>query len=117
VKFDPAKIELTGAWLGDDAGIYYLRQIGKTLWWSGMSGQSGPAAALGREWNNVATGQIKADLTIELQWADVPRGEILGGGTLVWKVVDDGTGNAKLTKVSETGSGFGGGVFTPCAPG
>jgi hypothetical protein len=82
-----------------------------------MSGQSGPSALLGRDWNNVATGQIKDDLTIELQWADVPRGGILGGGTLVWKVVDNGSGSTKLTKESETGSGFGASVLTPCAPG
>ncbi len=117
LKFDPAKIDLTGAWLGDDDGIYYIRQLDKVIWWSGMSGQSGPLAGLGRDWNNVATGPFKADMTIALQWADVPRGDVQGYGTLVWKVVDDGSGNAKLTKLSETGTGFGGSVFTPCAPG
>ena len=117
LKFDPAKIDLTGPWMGDDDGIYYLRQLDKTLWWSGMSERQGPPASLGRDWNNVATGQIKADLTIELTWADVPRGEIMGRGTLTWKVVDDGTGNVVLTKVSETGTGFGGSRFVPCSPG
>lgn len=117
LKFDPKNVILTGAWHGSDDGIYYLRQIGTALWWSGMSGQAGPPAKLGREWNNVAMGQIKDDLTIALNWADVPRGQILGGGTLVWKIQDDGTGNVKLTKISETGSGFGGEVFTPCRPG
>src|SRR5262245_28460578 len=105
LKFDPKKFDLTGAWRGSDNGIYYLRQLGKALWWNGRSGKAGPPAQLGREWNNVASGQIKDDLTIALDWADVPRGQILGGGTLVWKIQDDGTGNIKLTKVSETGSG------------
>ena len=41
LKFDPAKIDLTGAWLGDDEGIYYIRQLDKVVWWSGMSGQAG----------------------------------------------------------------------------
>jgi hypothetical protein len=117
LKFDPKTFDLTGAWLGNDDGVYYLRQIDKTLWWSGMSGQAGPPAKLGRQWNNVATGQVNQDLTIALNWADVPRGHILGSGTMVWKVQDDGSGNIKLTKVSETGSGFGGEVFTPCEPG
>jgi hypothetical protein len=117
LAFDPANIDLTGAWLANDAGIYYLRQIEQTLWWNGMSGQSGPPDKLGRNWNNVAYGEIKEDLTIELQWADVPRGEILGGGTLTFEIGDDGTGNTVLTKVSETGTGFGGVTFTPCAPG
>ena len=74
LAFDPANLDLTGAWLADDDGIYYLRQIDQTLWWNGMSGQSGPPVELGRDWNNVAVGEIKEDLTIELQWADVPRG-------------------------------------------
>jgi len=117
LDFDHGKVDLTGPWLGDDDGIYYLRQIGKNLWWSGMSGQAGPPASLGRDWNNVANGQVNDDLTIHLNWADVPRGEILGGGTLVWRIEDDGSGNVKLTKVSETGSGFGGSAFTPCRPG
>jgi hypothetical protein len=116
LKFDP-KVDLTGPWLGDDEGIYYLRQLGKTLWWSGMSGQPGRPQDLGRDWNNVATGQIADDLTIHLDWADVPRGQVMGNGTLVWKIEDDGTGNVRLSKVSETGTGFGGGRFTPCGPG
>jgi len=116
LKFEPI-VNLTGAWLGDDDGIYYLRQQGTIPWWNGMSGQAGSPAELGRDWNNVANGEIKGDLTIDLNWADVPRGQILGGGTMKWKLVDDGTGMAKLVKVSETGSGFGGEQFTPCAPG
>ena len=117
LPFDPANMDLTGPWLANDDGIYYLRQIDDALWWSGMSGQAGPPETLGRSWNNVAFGEIQDDLTIELQWADVPRGQILGSGTLVWEIVDDGTGNTRLTKVSETGSGFGGAEFTPCGPG
>src|SRR5439155_2031847 len=31
LKFDPTKIDLTGPWMGDDDGIYYLRQLGKAL--------------------------------------------------------------------------------------
>ena len=114
--FDPTTLDLTGAWLGNDEGIYYIRQVGKKVWWNGMSGQSGPAALLGRDWTNVAAGEIKADLTIELEWADVPRGGVLGDGTLVW-TVEDVDGNTRMRKLSETGSGFGGVIFTPCAPG
>src|SRR6476469_7982251 len=28
IKFDPKAIDLTGAWAGDDGGIYYVRQLG-----------------------------------------------------------------------------------------
>jgi hypothetical protein len=117
LKFDATKFDLTGPWLGDDDGIYYLRQLDKSLWWSGMSGLIGPASKLGREWNNVASGTIKQDLTIELNWSDVPRGQILGYGTLTWKIVNDGTGGIELKKLSETGTGFGGSLFAPCWPG
>ena len=79
-----------------------------------MSGQPGLPNELGGDWNNVATGPLKSDMTIAVNWADVPRGGVQGYGTMVWKVVDDGSGNAKLTKLSETGTGFGGENFTPC---
>ena len=117
LKFDPKTLDLTGAWGGDDDGIYYIRQIGKVIWWSGMSGAAGPADQLGRDWNNVATGTIKDDLTIPVTWADVPRGQADGVGTMVWEVQDDGYGNARLVKTSATGSGFGGTEFIPCSPG
>ena len=61
LSFDPANLDLTGAWLGDDGGIYYIRQIAKTVWWSGMSDQSGPPDRLGRAWSNLAVGKIKVD--------------------------------------------------------
>ena len=114
--FDAKKIDLNGPWAGDDDGIYYLRQVGSVLWWNGMSDRAGVPATLGREWNNVARGEIK-DLAVDVQWADVPRGGILGGGTMNLKIQDDGTGNVRITKVSETGSGFGNTTWTPCKPG
>ena len=116
LAFDGAKTDLTGAWLANDEGIYYLRQLGKDLWWSGMSGQAGPAASLGRDWNNVAHGTIGDDLTIKLDWADVPRGQVMGNGTLTW-VIEEKDGNTRLRKTAETGTGFGGALFTPCGPG
>src|SRR4249920_228391 len=81
LNFDPKALDLTGAWMGDDDGVYYIRQLGKVIWWSGMSEASGPPDRLGRDWNNVATGTIKDDLTIPLTWADVPRGGVMGSGT------------------------------------
>src|SRR5215207_7342835 len=40
IPFEPEAIRLTGAWSAQDASgaVYYLRQIGDTVWWSGMSG-------------------------------------------------------------------------------
>jgi len=33
--------QLTGVWSGDDAGTYYVRQIGNTVWWLGVSVDEG----------------------------------------------------------------------------
>lgn len=81
-----------------------------------MSDRSQSPENLGRVWNNVARGEISG-LTINVEWADVPRGEILGEGTLTLEIEDDGTGNVQIVKVSETGTGFGGMTWTPCTPG
>ena len=33
---DPDDVgELTGAWAGDDHGVYYIRQVGDCVWWFG----------------------------------------------------------------------------------
>jgi hypothetical protein len=114
--FNASRVDLTGAWAGDDDGIYYLRQVGSIVWWNGMSGRDGRPSDLGREWNNVGRGEVDR-LTVNVEWADVPRGEILGDGTLNLKIEDDGTGNVRIVKVSETGSGFGNSLWTPCKPG
>jgi hypothetical protein len=114
--FDPKKVDLTGPWSGDDGGIYYLRQVGSVVWWNGMSGQAESPSGLGRDWNNVGRGVIKA-LKIDVEWADVPRGGILGDGTLSLTIKDDGSGNVQIVKDSETGSGFGNTIWTPCTPG
>jgi hypothetical protein len=116
MAFDANHVDLTGPWAGDDDGIYYLRQVGSVLWWNGMSGRAGGPSAFGRDFNNVARGQIKA-LTIDVEWADVPRGGILGNGTLNLKIENDGTKNVRIVKVAETGTGFGNTLWTPCKPG
>ena len=116
LAFDPNALDLTGAWAGDDGGIYYLRQVDSVVWWNGMSGRAGPPSDLGRQWNNVARGEIQPDLTITVDWADVPRGDILGNGTLVLQIEDDGSGNVQLSTTSQTGD-FGNRLWTPCSPG
>jgi DNA/RNA endonuclease YhcR with UshA esterase domain len=81
-----------------------------------LSERNGRPSDLGRDWNNVGRGVVDG-LTIEAEWADVPRGGILGDGTLNLKIEDDGTGNLRIVKVSETGGGFGNSSWTPCKPG
>ena len=93
-----------------------MRQLDKVVWWNGMSSRGDPAAALGRQWNNVGRGVI-TDLTIAADWASVPRGQILAAGTLTLSIGKDSGGNIQLTKTAGTGSHFGSTVWTPCAPG
>ena len=92
-------VALTGIWQANDGGTYYLRQIGSILWWNGMSGGND-----GRTFDNVFRGTITSTTnTIAGEWADVPRGTVMGSGTLGLKIVNPTT----LQKVTQTGSGFG----------
>ena len=117
IAFDPDSIDLTGAWAGDDGGIYYVRQLDSVIWWNGMSSRDEEPDLLGREWNNVGRGEIGEDLTIASEWADVPRGGAEGGGTVDFKIGADSEGNLEITKTGGTGSGRGDTVWTPCEPG
>jgi hypothetical protein len=112
--FSASNINLTGAWAGDDNGVYYLRQLGSVLWWNGMSERDGSPLNLGRVWNNVGRGEING-LQIDVEWADVPRSQDTGQGTLKLNIQDDGTGNIQIVTVDQTG-GFGNHVWTPCSP-
>jgi RNA polymerase sigma-70 factor (ECF subfamily) len=116
-RLDFADLDLTGAWAGDDDGIYYIRQADNIIWWTGLSNRSGEPQDLGREWSNVGRGVIKEDV-IAVSWADVPRGDILGNGTLSLKIEPRYSGETfQLRKVAETGAGFGNTIWTPCEPG
>jgi hypothetical protein len=107
---------LTGAWQGSEGGVYYIRQVGDCVWWfgtdvhdiePGLTDQSGFA--------NVASGRVDGD-RIELEWADLPLGDTLGGGglTLVYDADKD-----QLTKVEQRGDWipFGATTFTRIEPG
>ena len=74
-----------------------MRQIGDRIYWYGERSATSPS------WSNVAEGFIKGS-DMELGWADVPKGGILGYGHLRIKVVS----NTYFYRVSKTGSGFGG---------
>ncbi len=117
VPFDAAALDLTGAWAGDDGGIYYVRQQEQLIWWNGMSSRDDAPLRLGRDWNNVGRGEIQDDLTIVADWIDLPRGQVDGGGTVTLKIGPDAAGDIEITKVSETGSGRGDTIWTTCTPG
>ena len=78
-------VDLTGDWTGSDNGRYYIRQINHSVWWYGENGYYTAG------WSNVAHGYIYNDYYIELDWADVPKGSVMGFGHLSLKVINSNT--------------------------
>ena len=66
---------LTGAWAANDAGTYYVRQIGNTVWWLGLSVDQGLTFA------NVFHGTLQGN-QVSGSWADVPLGQTTGLGQI-----------------------------------
>ena len=89
-----ANVNLTGAWHGTDVGTYYLRQIGNTLWWLGLSRDQG------RTFANVFHGTITGNV-IEGDWVDVPMGAggALSGGSLT--IIGEAV-STELVKISQS---------------
>jgi hypothetical protein len=114
----PPPFDLTGSWTADDGGIYYVRQLGSTIWWAGLSADSPQGVndfQRGLRFANVFRGTIEGN-TIKGTWAGVPRGQDLQKGTLTLRIVPIGfpVGNI-LEKQSETG-GFRGKIWNIVIP-
>ncbi|MES0372406.1 MAG: hypothetical protein ABUK11_09025 [Mariprofundaceae bacterium] len=92
---------LTGTWIGDDGGRYYLRQVGSTLYWYGEKKPSNPM------WANVFHGKLD-DGNVKGRWADVPKGRTASSGKLRLKIKNNGN---RLVAIEKTG-GFGGSQWT-----
>jgi hypothetical protein len=105
--FRPRIPELTGTYLADDGGIYYVQRSSKTLWWAGMSLDSELPADLqwhrGLNFTNVFRGTINSDNTVIGEWADVTRGASLNGGMLTIRFGSSG-GVTQLTRIAATGN-------------
>jgi len=105
-------IVLSGTWLGDDGGLYYVRQIGNELWWAGFSTDTLECAAdlhIGLAFTNVFHGTISGS-TASGDWVDVPRGQSLQNGTLTLTV-----SNNLIQRQAATG-GFGATQWTRTGP-
>ena len=89
---------LTARWYANDGGYYYVRQVGSRVVWFGERHFTSGIPA----WSNVGYGTKIGD-NIYLNWADVPKGNANGNGTLQLKM----NGANTMTRVSVTG-GFGG---------
>jgi hypothetical protein len=117
LPFDRKNIDLTGAWAGDDGGIFYVQQNGNIIWWNELSGQAGPAADEGRGFDNVGRGVIGADLKITAQWSEVPRGGSYGGGPVDYQIGPDVHGDIQITKTYDPGHGRDDTTWTRCQAG
>jgi hypothetical protein len=74
--------DLTGVWRSDDQTTYYLRQIGNELSWYGEDSSSTSRA-------NIYWAEIRGD-TIQGKWVDVPKGSLMGSGSLTLKIKHNG---------------------------
>lgn len=90
-----SSLDLTGVWLCDDGGTYYIRQLGSSVYWYGENNPVSP------QWSNVAYGKLDGDILV-LMWADVPKGTNRVHGILVLRV-----GPNAMSVIQKTG-GFGG---------
>lgn len=93
---------LTGVWIGNDGGIYYVRQRGAQIAWFG-EGNANSGVVPG--FANVLQGRSSGD-RISGQWADVPYGNTTSSGALNLRVV----GPDRIERISQTG-GFGGSAW------
>jgi hypothetical protein len=115
---------LSGVWYSDDdRGYYFIRQIGSRLWWAGLSWRppQWDPHQLGLLFTNVFQGSVNADV-VSGDWADVPRGTVLGQGQLSLAV--DRTHylhcgalrELRLVRTSSVGSPFGAHTFRYFSP-
>jgi hypothetical protein len=78
--------DLTGAWRGiPDGATYYIRRVGRNVWWVGLSGKPNTSTS-GETFSNVFRGTITGS-TIRGSWADVRRDDPpLRNGTVTLEV-------------------------------
>lgn len=113
---DPADVgELTGAWTGNDGGVYYIRHVGECVWWFGTEVDEIEPGATGQPgFANVASGRM-VGTQVDLEWADVPLGNILNGGGLTF-LYDEANDTLTLTEQRGGGQEFGGTVLIRIEP-
>jgi hypothetical protein len=91
--------DLTGVWQADYGDTYYIRQLGTAIMWAGLSSDDGVS------YTNVFCATLSG-ATIAGSWADVPRGNNIGTGTMSLEVDLSDPNNVRLVKTS-TNDGFG----------
>jgi hypothetical protein len=108
--FDAGDVHLTGTWGASDGAVWYIRHVGSDVFLLGMSDRHLAPTSLGRDWTSVAMGTLQDDLTIPLDFAQVPRGSWLDAGSLAVQVGADANGSLRI---SSADAGL---VLWPCEP-
>ena len=113
---DPADVgALTGAWAGSEGGVYYIRHVGDCVWWFGTELEDiEPRMTAQHGFANVASGRVIGS-HIEVEWADLPMGNILGGGGLTFTYVEE-DGQLVLTEQRGDWQPFGANTLTRMEP-
>ncbi|MFI5980839.1 hypothetical protein ACIBEA_08205 [Streptomyces sp. NPDC051555] len=100
-----ARGTLTGTWAGDDHGTYYLRQVGSTLWWMGLSHDQG------RSFSNMFCGAILRNgggTEVIGDLVDLPLGERQDSSRITLRVSENtmltatGGSATRWSKLSDT---------------
>lgn len=97
--------DLTGTYLSDDAGVYYVQQSGNVVWWAGMSTDAGTETQWhrGLVYTNVFRGTFTDANTVTGEWANVSRGWALSSGTLTFTLGTSDVGSVNLMRSAATG--------------
>jgi hypothetical protein len=113
---DPTDVgDLTGAWQGDDTGVYYIRQVGDCLWWFGTEVDDIPSGQTRQSgFANVAVGRVDGT-QIVVEWADLPAGDVLSGGGLTL-VYDEENNRLTITEQRGGGQPYGATMLTRIEP-
>ena len=98
-RIRPPAAMLTGAWSADDAGTYFVRQVGNTVWWLGLSVDEGVSFA------NVFRGTLQNG-QVSGTWADIPLGQTSNSGSLT-VLSNQGRSSTTWTRAGDAGA-FGG---------
>ena len=106
---DNQPLDLSGVWSGNDGGLYYIKQIGSCVWWSGVSNFTEQGQYPGQEWIMTFRGTMDAEGRINGDFVDV-KSSNPGSGTITIEArIDqvDGHGVVQLYRTGSTGHAIG----------
>jgi hypothetical protein len=100
---DQQPLDLSGVWSGNDGGLYYIKQIGSCIWWSGQSNFTEQGQYPGQEWVMVFRGTMDADGHINGDFVDV-KSSNPGSGTMAIDARIDQVNGQGVVQLYRTGS-------------